>query len=225
MWDRRTLRPSQTYPEIHTDHITSFLPLPNINPHQVLCASGDCTLSILDIRKPAAVAASEDQEDELLCSAFAGDSRRICIGTQSGFVTLWKTGEWMDHIDRIAPAERLRKGDEAPSVDCMVQVEDDVIVGSSDGCIRKLGFRPNQYREMVGRCDDGITSMVLVPDQEDWIVSASGARVTFWNTAAADHDDSDEEASSEDEKPKKKRKKSKRSKKSGGVSSALFADL
>src|SRR5271154_1951426 len=161
----------QTYPDIHTDHITSFLPLPNINPHHVLCTSGDCTLSIFDLRKSSAIATSEDQEDELLCCTFADDSRRICIGTQSGFITLWKTGEWMDHVDRIAPADRIRKGDEAPNVDCIVHLDEEVIVGNSDGNIRRLGFRPNRYGDVVGKCEDGVTCLAVVPERDGWVVS------------------------------------------------------
>ena len=225
----------QTYPDVHTDHITSFLPLPNINPHHVLCTSGDCTLSVLDLRKTAAVATSEDQEDEPLCSAFAGDSSRLCIGTQSGFVTIWKSGEWMDHVDRIAPAERIRKADEAPSVDCMVQIGDGVIVGTSDGSIRKLGFRPNQYGDVIGKCEEGVACLASIPDGEDWllepfgegwVVTASGSKLEFWNTNASQEDaNEDDENSSEDEKPRKKKKKSKKGPKSSGASSAFFGDL
>lgn len=189
-------------------------------------------MSVFDLRKSASIATSEDQEDELLCCAFTDDSRRICTGTQSGFVTVWKTGEWQDHVDRISPAERLRKGDEAPNIDCMIQVEEEVIVGASDGTIRRLGFRPNRYIDVVGRCEDGVTSLVGVPDQEGWIISASGAKVAFWDTNKKEeeepsNDDENEDSEEEERKPKKKRKKSKGSNKgvSGGTSSAFFADL
>lgn len=136
----------------------------------------------------------------------------------------------MDHVDRIAPAGRLRKGDEAPNIDCMVQLEGQVIVGASDGSIRTLGFRPNVYGEIVGQCEDGVTNLAVVPEQEGWIVSASGSKVNFWDTNGVQNGAETEEVeeavdSSEDEKPTKKRKKSKGSKKSNKVSSAFFADL
>jgi hypothetical protein len=143
----------------------------------------------------------------------------------------------MDHVDRVAPAGRLRKSDEAPSVDCMVQLDEGVIVGTSDGVIRRLGFRPNRYEDVLGRCEDVVTCLSRVPDQEGWIVSASGTSVRFWNTDAgeqpegdgkdneeADNDDDDND-SSEEEKPQKRRKKSKKVKKSSGDKSAFFADL
>ena len=193
-------------------------------------------MSVLDLRKSKAVAVSEDQEDEPLCSALAGDSRRICIGTQSGFVTVWKSGEWMDHVDRIALAERLRKSDEAPSVDCMVQLDEEVIVGTSDGVIRRLGFRPNRYGDVIGRCGDVVTCLSGIPDQGGWVVSASGTCVKFWTTDPGDKvgedgedddegDDNDDNDPSEEEKPKKKRKNSKDVKKTSRDTSAFFADL
>lgn len=132
----------------------------------------------------------------------------------------------MDHVDRIAPAGRLRKGDEAPSIDCMVQLDGQIIVGASDGTIRALGFRPNRYGEVIGNCEDGVTSLAIVPGQDGWIISASGSSVKFWDTNGQRNgaEDEDEGTSSEEEKRKKKRKKSKGYKSSGG-SSAFFADL
>jgi WD repeat-containing protein 55 len=221
------MKTTHTYPDTHTDHITSFLPLANINPHHVLSTSGDCTLSVFDLRKTSALATSEDQEDELLCSAFTNDSRRIITGTQSGFVTLWKSGEWLDHVDRISPAERTRKGDEAPSVDCMIQFQNDVMVGSGDGAIRRLGFRPNQYLEVIGRCEDGVTGLVAVPEMEGWIVAAAGTKVAFWDTNAVEGEEEDEKGdSSEEERSRKRRKKGKKARIASNVEkSAFFADL
>ena len=227
------MKPTQTYPDTHQDHISSFLPLPNINPHQVLTTSGDCTLSILDVRKSNAIAISEDQEDELLCSSFADDSRRICVGTQSGFITVWKTGEWMDHVDRISPPGKVRKGDEPANVDCMVRLDDKVIIGLSDGWINTVEFRPNRHGDVVGRCADGVTCLSSVPQEQDWVISASGSRVKFWDTKKEETGDAEyeEEAdSSEEDKLKKRRKVGNEKAKLKGVDagtslSSFFADL
>jgi hypothetical protein len=133
----------------------------------------------------------------------------------------------MDHVDRIAPAERLRKGDEAPSIDCMAQMDDGVIVGFSDGVIRRVGFRPNGYGDEIGRCEDGVECLAAIPDQDGWLVSASGNQVKFWNTKEERGEQDGDGDSSDEEKPKKKRKKlkSKSKSKSGGSTSAFFANL
>jgi WD repeat-containing protein 55 len=222
------MKPTQTYPDAHIDHITSFLPLPSINPHQVLATSGDCTLSIFDVRKAKVVATSEDQEDELLCCAFGDDSRRICVGTQSGFITVWKTGEWMDHVDRISPLGKVRMGDEPANVDCIVQMEDKVIVGLSDGWLRTVEFRPNRYGDAVGQCEEGVTCLSVVPQEKGWVVSASAATVKFWDTNMeenAEEEEDDESDSSEEEKPAKKRKTGKNKGNGKASSSAFFSEL
>jgi len=136
----------------------------------------------------------------------------------------------MDHVDRVSPADRIRKGDEAPSVDCIVHLDEEVIVGNSDGNIRRLGFRPNRYGDVVGKCEDGVTCLAVVPERDGWVVSASGTKVTFLDVNAADDNDVDgaeidEDGSSEDEKPKKKRKKGKKGKKPSTKPSAVFTDL
>jgi hypothetical protein len=63
----------------------------------------------------------------------------------------------MDHVDRISPLGKVRKGDEPANVDCMVQTEDKVIVGLSDGWIHGVKFRLNQYGDAVGQCEEGVT--------------------------------------------------------------------
>jgi WD repeat-containing protein 55 len=225
VWNSRTIKTTHIYPETHTDHITSFLPLPSVSSHHVLSTSGDCTLSIFDLRKSVAVISSEDQEDELLCSAYADDSRRVITGTQSDFITVWKSGEWLDHIDRISPAERVRKGDEAPSIDCLVKGGDGVFAGSSDGVIRRVGFRPNQYLDIIGKCELGVSALAAIPEMEGWIVSASGSKIAFWDTNAPQNEQ-EEDSSEEEEKLRKKRRKRKKGKKSTHVEeSAFFADL
>jgi hypothetical protein len=63
----------------------------------------------------------------------------------------------MDHVDRISPLGKVRKGDEPANVDCMVQMEDKVIVGLSDGWIHGVKFRLNRYGDAVGQCEEGVT--------------------------------------------------------------------
>lgn len=125
----------------------------------------------------------------------------------------------MDHVDRVAPAKKVMKGDEAPSIDCLLRLDDEVIVGASDGSIRRLGFRPNAFRDKVGSCEDGITSLAVVPQEDGWIASASGTKVSFWSVNAVENMEE-----KEDENRKRKRPK----KKSKGLSErphAIFEDL
>jgi hypothetical protein len=215
------MKTTTVWPEVHSDHITSFLPLPHLHPSQFLTTSGDSHLSILDLRKSSPVSVSEDQEDDLLSSCLA-DSR-ICVGTQLGVITLWKSGEWLDHVDRIAPAQKVKRGDEASSVDCLVRVGEGVVAAGSDGVIRRVGFRPNGYKGEVGRCEEGVVALEEVSREEGWVVSASGRKIQFWDL---DVQVEDPEDSSEDETPKrKKKKKGKKVRTVSGNADTFFADL
>lgn len=78
-------------------------------------ATGDTTLTHLDVRKPGVpLKKSEDQEDEIMCSAFianapsrqTGGSQKILTGTSAGVVTTWTKGFWDDHQDRIPLARQ-----------------------------------------------------------------------------------------------------------------------
>ena len=139
----------------------------------------------------------------------------------------------MDHVDRISPPGKVRKGDELANVDCMVRQDDKVIVGLSDGWIRVVEFRPNQYGDVVGRCADGVTCLSSVPLEQGWVISASGPTVKFWDINGKETGEAEDEEiadSSEEDKPKTKRKRGNTKAKlkdldTGASSSSFFADL
>ena len=137
-------------------------------------------------------------------------------------MTVWKLGEWADHIDRIPPPQKLRTGGEPANVDCLANVAGEVVVGFSDGGIRKLRVRPNQYGEWVGRCEMGVSSLAGMEWEEGWVVSASGTKVQFWNLHEREYDGEDRG----EEKPKRRRKKGTKSGETSKADvSAFFADL
>jgi len=139
----------------------------------------------------------------------------------------------MDHVDRISPRGKVRKGYEPANVDCMVRLDDKVIVGLSDGWISAIEFRPNRYGDVVGRCVDGVTCLSSVPQEQSWVVSASGSCVKFWDinkeeTKDAEHEE-EADSSAEDNRKKKRKTGNKRAKPKGvdtGTSlSSFLADL
>ena len=117
----------------------------------------------MDIRsqKATPIAHSEDQEDELLCSAFiAGmgpkkhrDNGVVAVGTGSGVLTLWDKGAWDDQFDRVI-VDNAKGGGE--SLDCIVQVPEDlsrdkkVAVGLGDGSLRIINLTKREVNTSVG---------------------------------------------------------------------------
>ncbi|KAI5818056.1 WD40-repeat-containing domain protein [Pyronema omphalodes] len=146
---------------VHDDHISSLLALPataasTTGFSRTFISTGDTTLSSFDVRKPGkALARSEPQEDEILCSSFTahapsrntGGSEKVLTGTSSGVVTTWNKGFWEDHQERI-PLSR-KTGD---SIDSIITLPEDFEItgagygtffaaGSGDGKVRivKMG--------------------------------------------------------------------------------------
>ena len=107
LYDLRTAQdfkkpaPVASWKTAHDDYISSLLTLPASNTSttgfsRLFCATGDTTLTHLDVRKPGEpLSKSEDQEDEMLCSAYianapsrqTGGSQKIVTGTSAGVVT------------------------------------------------------------------------------------------------------------------------------------------
>lgn len=158
-------KPSASWKGVHTDYISSLLPLAASGTSvtgfsRQFIATGDTTLSHLDVRKPGSVLGrSDDQEDELLCSAYipnapsrqTGGSQKILTGTAAGVVTTWNKGFWEDHQDRI-PLSRST-GD---PIESLLQIPEGFEIhgwsgrgtlfaaGSGDGKVRIVKMGPNK---------------------------------------------------------------------------------
>lgn len=145
LFDTRTptlSNPSSSWESAHDDYVSSLTALPpnaatTTGFSRQFISTGDTTLAHLDVRKPGALLfKSEDQEDELLCSAFISGlpkkggrgGEKIITGNTSGVATLWNKGEWADHENRINISKI--SGD---SVDAVVVLPEDFTVGGKWG--------------------------------------------------------------------------------------------
>ncbi|KAL5639762.1 hypothetical protein ACGC1H_006368 [Rhizoctonia solani] len=142
LWDPRQISPIRSYTH-HFDFISDFLWLQD-KKHLVV-ASGDGTLSVVDVRSSKAepFAQSEDQDDELLSLVSIKDGKKIAVGTQTGIISIWNRGSgWGDCVDRM-------KG-HPHSVDALAKLSEDVIVtGSSDGLVRVVQVLPNKMLGVI----------------------------------------------------------------------------
>jgi hypothetical protein len=160
-------RPSISWPNVHEDYIASLTALPataasTTGFSRQFIATGDTTLTHLDIRKASngALARSEPQEDEMLCGAVVtrapskktGGSTQLITGTAGGVVTGWNPGFWEDHQTRVSISRST--GD---SVDSLTVMPDDwelasaaagyrryYAAGSGDGKVRVVEIGANR---------------------------------------------------------------------------------
>ncbi|KAF3915838.1 hypothetical protein ABW21_db0209504 [Orbilia brochopaga] len=225
LYDTRTalpVKPTTTWSSIHDDYISSITALPPTSestsnlPKQFL-ATGDSTVSVLDIRK-GVLARSEDQENETLSSCViaggvgkGGRSTRAYVGMGDGVVHAFERGVWGDMCERIKIGSR---GVDVDVVEEYVFAGDDertkgrcIVAGCSDGRARVVRLGGNKVvrvfehgsEEGDGE-EDGISCIAF--DCDGAMMTAGGSSVKIWymeDAAGEGSDSEDEDSNSDDE--------------------------
>ena len=189
---------------------------------------------------------SEDQEEELISSAYigglpsSGTSRgeKVVVGGSSGVLTLWEKGTWDDQDERIY-VDRGPDGGE--TLETLTVVPDDlgkgkmIAVGVGNGLVKFVRIGPNKVVSSVMHDEtEGVVGLGF--DVEGRMVSGGGQVVKVWHEGVdndndvhsgdkhmmdSDDSDSDKDSDSDAEtkqgdKSRRKRKKAKGKDRSGG---------
>ncbi|EPY50804.1 WDR55 family WD repeat protein [Schizosaccharomyces cryophilus OY26] len=194
IWDRRKSGGVLHSHRDQIDYISSICPFED---RYMVATSGDGTLSILDARNFKTAVMSEEQDDDLTCGAFTRDNnpkKKFAVGTASGVVTLFTKGDWGDHTDRIMPP--VRSNDY--SVETMNRADlSTLYIGGSDGCLRQLSILPNHYERVIGQHSSkaGVDT-ADVSENGEFLVSASGSELIFWDTkdGSAESNETDQDS-------------------------------
>lgn len=242
-------RPEQSH-HPHDDYVSSLTPLPPSDTStsgfsKQWVTTGGTTLAVTDVRR-GVMMRSEDQEEELISSAYigglpsSGTSRgeKVVVGGSSGVLTLWEKGAWDDQDERIY-VDRGPDGGE--TLETLTVVPDDlgkgkmIAVGVGNGLVKFVRIGPNKVVSSVMHDEtEGVVGLGF--DVEGRMVSGGGQVVKVWHEGVdndndvhsgdkhmmdSDDSDSDKDSDSDAEtkqgdKSRRKREKAKGKDRSGG---------
>jgi WD40 repeat protein len=125
---------------------------PQDSTNIIISASGDGTMSVLDMRNLSRVVQSVELETELLSITTIKNNTRIVTGTQEGALNFWSLAR-NGHAIGDGPTGGFTG--HPHSVDCILKLNEDIILtGSSDGIIRVVQVLPNRLLGVIGYHDD-----------------------------------------------------------------------
>jgi hypothetical protein len=243
-------KPQQTF-HPHDDYISSLTPLPPSDTStsgfsRQWVTTGGTTLAVTDVRRGVLVK-SEDQEEELLSSAYVGgfakrgtsQGEKILVGGADGVITLWEKGVWDDQDERIV----LDRGG-SESVDAITRIPDSlgmgsktIVAGTDSGVLAFVKLGINKVVDVLKH--DEVEGVVAVGFESGGrMISGGGPILKVWRekmededeeteaTATAkraasnsedDSDDSDKDGDSSEEEDAKEKRRRKKRKKGKGI--------
>ncbi|KAG9016055.1 WD repeat-containing protein jip5 [Tulasnella sp. 427] len=196
LWDPRKPKEIKSYTH-HFDYISDLIFTEAKN--QIVASSGDCTLSVIDIRstRTEPFAQSDDQDDEFLSLCSIKDNSKLIVGTQLGMLTIFNRSSASSYL---GPVDRMPG--HPSSVDALVPITDDVIAtGSSDGLIRLVQIMPNKLLGAVADHGDFPVERLGLSRDGKWLASASHdewLKLTDVGDALEESDGEDEDADMDD---------------------------
>ncbi|KAG5440486.1 hypothetical protein PCK2_000420 [Pneumocystis canis] len=179
LWDSRINSCIQEI-TVHTDFISSFLPLDHKTLLSTRKVRGDAFFSVLDLCASKSLPVlSENQEDDLLSSCyvkFQTNHPKICIGTASGAIRVFNKNKWDTYTNQILLSDKKNM----LNINTMITWNNDIIVaGTSNGTIHVLNIHPNRHMGIIGDHDSDVDVLVKTYDAE-WILSGGNRKINAW---------------------------------------------
>jgi len=220
VWDWRQKNSIMSFSE-NEDFIADMA----YHDHELLCPSGDGTLSVFDLRKGKLEAMSDNLEDELLSIAVVKNNQKVVCGSQGGILNIFRYGYWGDVNDRFPGHPE--------SIDALVKMSENIVVtGSSDGLIRVVEILPNRLLGVVGEHENYPIERLKLSRDSNMLASCSHDNTVkfwdvsfFWEEENEDEEDSDEATTKNEATGLKKKLQKQRKKVKGGNSKPFFSDL
>ncbi|KAF2140938.1 uncharacterized protein K452DRAFT_288334 [Aplosporella prunicola CBS 121167] len=195
--------PQQTH-HPHDDYISSLTALPasaasTSGFSKQWVTTGGSTLAVTDLRRGVLVR-SEDQEEELLSSAFVGglgkrgtsQGEKVLVGGGGGVLTLWERGVWDDQDERITVDRGAGAGTgTGESLDVITVLPDGVgpagkvvAVGLGNGLVRFVRVGANKVVGEISHDETGESVAAVGFDVAGRLITGGGQTLKIWHEGA-----------------------------------------
>ncbi|XP_043269333.1 WD repeat-containing protein 55 homolog isoform X2 [Venturia canescens] len=155
------------------DYVSTMIT--NSEKKYLVCASGDGSLTTINLSARKLHVQSEEYEEELTCLGLFKTETKLLAGTSKGKMYIFNWGEFGLHSDESPSLTKK-------ATNCMVPITENVVVtGGEDGILRATSIFPHKHLGIVGQHNFSIESLDISNDGTLIASSSHNNDVKFWN--------------------------------------------
>ena len=193
IWDCQQYTPIHVFKKRHEDFIADLVIDEKRNI--LIASSGDCTLSVYDLKGFKFLQESMDQEDEMYGGCILKNGQKIVFGSQSGALMIYSRDQMANCDDRFVG--------HPDTVQTIVKIDESTIMtGCADGLIRICSIQPNNLFGVLGNGQYDDTSIEILKISHDGTILGSTSHddaIRLWDISFLQEDEDDGEEENEDD--------------------------
>lgn len=146
----------------------------NESKKYLLCASGDGSLTTIDLEKRAVFMQSEEYDEELTCLGLFRSESKLLAGSSKGKLYLYNWNEFGLHSDAF-PGPKT-------AINALVPITENIVVTAcEDGNLRATHLFPHRHLGIVGQHNLAVEHVDICNNGQFIASSSHNNDIRFWN--------------------------------------------
>lgn len=174
LWDlrQRGNTPAFSLKEME-DYVSAIIT--NRDAKYLVCASGDGSLTTINIPGKKLYVQSEAYDEELTCLGLFKFERKLLTASSKGKMYIFNWGEFGLHSDEFPSFTKN-------AINCMIPITENVVItGGEDGILRATSLFPHHHLGVVGQHSLSIEALDVNNDGTLIASSSHNNDIKFWN--------------------------------------------
>lgn len=174
LWD---LRQSGSTPAFSLKEMEDYVSaiITNRDAKYLVCASGDGSLTTINIPGKKLYVQSEEYDEELTCLGLFKNERKLLTASSKGKMYIFNWGEFGLHSDEFPSFTKK-------AINCMIPITENVVItGGEDGVLRATSLFPHHHLGVVGQHSLSIEALDISGDGTLIASSSHNNDIKFWN--------------------------------------------